>query len=207
MLLANNLLFKRLGKTIFQNLNISLPPKKIIQIKGRNGIGKTTLIKILSHIILPTSGDIFWNAKNILKNSEIFFKNLTLVMDTNTSKKDMTVYENIQFWKGIFKSTIKNSEIDLLLDMLGIRNYKNIFVKNLSYGEIRRLEISRLIIENKKLWILDEPFLGLDTTMVNTLHETFTGHIKKEGMIIFASHYNYKISEVETINLENYVDN
>ena len=207
MLLANNIIFKRNEKIIFQDLNLSLPPKKIIQITGRNGIGKTTLIKILANIILPTQGDIFWNGKNIYKNSENFLSNLTLIMDINTSKKDMTVNENIRFWMNIFQSSINNSEIDSLLEMLEIRDYKNTMVKHLSYGEIRKLEISRLIIENKKLWIFDEPYLGLDSSTINTFNETLANHIKNGGMAIIASHYNPEIQGIEIIHLEDYENN
>ena len=63
------------------------------------------------------------NRKNIRKNTNHFFKNLTLIMDNNTSKNDMTVYENIKFWKNIFLSSIQDSEIDSLLEML-------LFVRN-----------------------------------------------------------------------------
>ena len=89
MLLANNLSFERSGKSLFRDLDLSVSPNKIIQIRGRNGIGKTTLIKILSGIILPKTGDIYWNGKNIHKNPYNFFKNLALVMDTNTSKNEL----------------------------------------------------------------------------------------------------------------------
>ena len=67
--------------------------------------GKTTLIMILSNILFPKTGNIYWNGKNIRKNTNNFFKNLTLIMDTNTSKDDLTVYENIKFWLKIFSST------------------------------------------------------------------------------------------------------
>ena len=83
MLLVKNLSFERSEKCLFQNLDLSVPPRKIIQIKGRNGVGKTTLIKILSNILIPKTGDIYWNGKNIRKDTNDFFKNLTLVMDTN----------------------------------------------------------------------------------------------------------------------------
>ena len=57
--------------------------------------------------MLPKTGDIYWNGKNIYKDSNDFFKNLTLIMDTNTSKNDMTVYENIKFWQNLFISPIQ----------------------------------------------------------------------------------------------------
>ena len=67
MLLANNLFFKRNNKVILNNISVSLSPKKIIHLKGNNGVGKTTLLKILSNIVKPDRGEIFWNAKNIKK--------------------------------------------------------------------------------------------------------------------------------------------
>ena len=207
MLLVNNLSFERSGKYLFQNLDFSAPPNTIIQIRGRNGIGKTTLIKIISNILLPKTGDIYWNGKNIYKDSIDFFKNLTLIMDTNTSKNDMTVYENINFWKNLFLSPIQNNEIDALLEMLNLQNYKNTLVKYLSYGEKRKLEISRLVVEKKKLWVFDEPYLGLDETTINLFNETIMNHTKEEGIVIFTSHYHLEIMNIETINLENYEKN
>ena len=128
-------------------------------------------------------------------------------MDTNTSKEDLTVYENIEFWQKLFKSPIKNNEIDLLLEMLNIHNYKKTFVKYLSYGEKRKLEISRLILEKKKLWIFDEPYLGLDEAAINIFNETLKNHTKAEGMVIFSSHYHLEMRGLNTIYLENYVNN
>mgnify|MGYP000907683999 FL=1 len=207
MLLANNISFKYSERFLFKKLDLSISPKSIIQIKGKNGTGKTTLIKILSNILIPTTGEIYWNGKNIYKNTRYFFNNLTLIMDTNTSKGDMTVSENIQFWQKLFKSPIKNNEIDLLLEMLNIHNYKNTFVKNLSYGEKRKLEISRLILEKKKLWMFDEPYLGLDEEAINIFNETLKSHINAEGMVIFTSHYHLEMRGLNTIYLENYANN
>ena len=207
MLLANNLSFERSGKCLFQKLDLSVPPQKIIQIRGRNGIGKTTLIKILSNIMLPTTGEIYWNGKNIRKNTNDFFKNLVLILDNNTSKNDLTVIENIKFWQTIFSSPINKNEIDLLLELLNIHNYKDTLVKHLSRGEKRKLELSRLMIEKKKLWIFDEPYLGLDESTITTFNETLKNHTKAEGMVIFSSHYHLEIQGVETINLENYANN
>ena len=207
MLLANNLSFKRNGRFLFQKLDISVSPGKTIQIRGRNGIGKTTLIKILSNIILPTNGEIYWDGKNIKNNEKKYFSNLTLIMDNNTSKNDMTVLENIIFWKKLFSSKIKYEEINILLEVLNIEKYKDTLVNKLSYGEKRKLEISRLVIEKKKLWIFDEPYLGLDKDTINIFDETLSNHTKNKGMIIFSSHFNLEMRGVELLDLEDYADN
>ena len=91
--------------------------------------------------------------------------------------------------------------------MLDIKNYINTFVKHLSYGEKRKLEISRLIIEKKKLWIFDEPYLGLDDIAINIFNETLKNHSKSGGMAIISSHYHFEIQGVDTIDLEDYAHN
>ena len=207
MLLANNLSFHRNDKIIFNELDISVSPKKIIHLRGRNGIGKTTLIKILVNMLLPSTGEIYWNGKNIKKNLSEFFSNLTYIMDTQTSKNEMTVIENIKFWKKLFSSSIESKEIDAIINLLLLKDCKNTKVNYLSTGEIKKLELCRLVIEQKKLWILDEPYVGLDELTINLINETFKNHIANGGMIIFSSHSNTELQNMETIQLENYTNN
>ena len=206
MLLANNLSFKRNSRKIFSNLDISVSPNKIIHIKGRNGIGKTTLIKVLVNMIIPNTGDIYWNGKNIKKNISEYYNNLTYIMDTNTSKNEMTVIENIKFWMKLNASKIKTKEIDAILQLLLIEPYKNTKTNFLSAGEIKKLELCRLIIEQKKLWILDEPYVGLDASVIEIVNETFNNHINNNGMIIFSSHYNPELRNMDTLLVENYAN-
>ena len=204
MLLANNLSFERNSKIVFQNINLSLQPKTIIQVTGRNGSGKTTLLKLLSSVLYPSDGQIFWEGKNVKNNSENLHKNLTFIMDKNTSKKDLTLIENINFWKNIFRSKKTNDEIIRILNLLRLNEYKKILVKFMSFGEIRKLELCRLILENKLLWILDEPYLGLDKTTCEIINETFINHSKKGGMVIFSSHIKVEIQNKNELNLDEY---
>ena len=203
MLLANNINFKRNNKTILRNINLSLPPKKIIHLSGKNGIGKTTLLKILTNILEPEIGEIFWNGKNIKKNPFEFYKNTTFIMDQQSSNNNLTVKENIFFWCKLFYSKIKSHEIESILEILQLNDYKNSRVNNLSYGEIKKLELSRLIIERKKLWVLDEPYIGLDEKSVELINETIKNHAELGGMIIFTSHTNPEIINIEKLNLDN----
>ena len=95
MLLANKITYKRLNKTIFENIDIAVTPGKIIFIKGNNGSGKTTLIKNLLNILEPSEGDIYWLGKKLKNNLFNFYKSTTLILDKPTSSMDMTVIENI----------------------------------------------------------------------------------------------------------------
>ena len=196
MLLANNLSFIRGHRKIFKSLDIALSNKKIIHLCGHNGIGKTTLIKILVNMLLPTTGEIYWNGQNINKNPYEFFKDLTYIMDFKTSKNEMTVNENILFWIKLFSSNIKSIELDRILDQLSLCQYKNTQVGLLSKGEIKKLELCRLVIERKKLWILDEPYVGLDVSTIEIINETFKNHVESEGMVFFSSGIKYNFTPI-----------
>ena len=98
MLLLNNLQFIRSDKVIFENINISASPGKTILIKGNNGSGKTTLLKTIINILEPSFGEVFWMGKKIKKNIFKFYSNTTLIMDKQTSLKELTIIENNEFY-------------------------------------------------------------------------------------------------------------
>ena len=199
MLFINNLSFSRNDTIIFKNLNLSLSDKKIIQIKGRNGSGKTTFLKVMLNILEPKSGEIIWKGKNIKKNIFDFYNQTTFIMDNDTSTRYLSVEDNINFWKGLSSSKLNNEEIFELLKKLEIEKYYKTKVMYLSSGERKKLELLRLILEQKKLWVLDEPFNHLDNSSIEILSQTFLDHANNGGMILFASHVNPVISNLEIL--------
>ena len=201
MLLINNLSFSRNETKIFENLNLSLSNKKIIQIKGRNGSGKTTFLKVILNILEPNNGEIIWKGKNIKKNIFDFYKQTTFIMDNNTSTRELSVEDNINFWRGLSSSKLNNEEIFELLNKLNIEKYYKTKVMYLSSGERKKLELIRLILEQKKLWVLDEPFNHLDDLSIEILNQTFLDHVNNDGMILFASHFDPMINNLETLVL------
>ena len=202
MLLINNLSFSRNNIKIFENINLSLNNRQIIQIKGRNGSGKTTFLKVILNILEPTYGEIIWKGKNIKKNIFDFYNKTTFIMDNNSSTRELTVKDNINFWRMLSSSKLNNDEIFTLLKKLNIEKYYNTKVMHLSSGENKKLELLRLILEQKNLWLLDEPFNHLDDFSIEILTQTFLDHVNNGGMILFASHFNPIISNLETINIK-----
>ena len=201
MLLINNLSFSRNETKIFENLSLSLNNKQMIQIKGRNGSGKTTFLKVILNILEPKSGEIIWNGKNIKKNIFDFYNQTTFIMDNNTSTSGLSVQDNINFWRGLSSSKLNNKQIFELLKKLDIEKYYKTKVMYLSSGESKKLELIRLILEQKKLWVLDEPFNHLDNLSIEILNQTFMDHVNNDGMILFASHFDPIISNLETLEL------
>ena len=201
MILVKDLSIERSNKKIFENVNLSLGSGKIILLKGKNGSGKTTLLKALLNLIEPSSGAIYWKGKLLKKNLYNFFNHVTYIADRTSSLSKLTVQENIKIWKKIFLSNISNSQVENILKTLKLDIYLDQKVNSLSFGETKKLEFLRLIIENKKVWILDEPLSNLDNESIDVIAQTFEDHRSKEGSIIFSSHQESEINVSEEVLL------
>ena len=201
MILVKDLSIERSNKKIFENINLSLGSGKIILLKGKNGSGKTTLLKALLNLIEPSSGAIYWKGKLLKKNLYNFFNHVTYIADRTSSLSKLSVQENIKIWKKIFLSNISNSQVENILKTLKLDIYLDQKVNSLSFGETKKLEFLRLIIENKKIWILDEPLSNLDNESIDVIAQTFEDHRSKEGSIIFSSHQESEINVSEEVLL------
>ncbi len=201
MLLGQNISLFRSNRKIFSDINLSLTSGKILFLKGNNGSGKTSLIKIILNILEPTSGSIYWKGKILDKNLNDYFKNISYIADKTSSIRQLSLFENIKIWKKIFLSNVSDEQIEDVLTILNLIDYKNMKVNTLSLGEVKKLELLRLIIENKKIWILDEPFASLDKNSIDLIEQTFMDHCKNNGCIIYTSHQDLKFQVSEEINL------
>ena len=201
MLIVKDLSIERLDKKIFENINLSLSPGNITILKGKNGSGKTTLLKAILNLLEPSFGSIYWKGKLLKKNLYDFYNHVTYIGDTTSSLRKLTIKDNINIWKKFFISNINDAQIETALKTLKLDNYWNKKVGTLSFGETKKLEFLRLIMENKKVWILDEPLSNLDEESTELMKQTFEDHCSKEGSIIFSSHQNPGIYVTEEINL------
>ena len=201
MILVKDLSVERSNKKIFENINLSVGSGKIILLKGKNGSGKTTLLKTILNLLEPSFGSIYWKGKLLKKNLYDFYNHVTYIGDTTSSLRKLTIKDNINIWKKFFISNINDAQIETALKTLKLDNYLNKKVGTLSFGETKKLEFLRLIIENKKVWILDEPLSNLDEDSIELMKQTFEDHCSKEGSIIFSSHQNPGIYVTEEINL------
>ena len=201
MLIVKDLSIERLDKKIFENINLSLSPGNITILKGKNGSGKTTLLKAILNLLEPSFGSIYWKGKLLKKNLYDFYYHVTYIGDTTSSLRKLTIKDNINIWKKFFISNINDDQIETALKTLKLDNYLNKKVGTLSFGETKKLEFLRLIMENKKVWILDEPLSNLDEDSIELMKQTFEDHCSKEGSIIFSSHQNPGIYVTEEIQL------
>lgn len=187
---------------LFKNLSFEINAGELLFVKGKNGSGKSTLLRTLLGLITPDEGQILWNKENInnLSIGEFMF----YLGHQNGIKEEFSPRENLNFfWNFNYNTDNENNSEnnknkDIILDALkafSIEKKHNIPCKYLSQGQKRRVALSRLVLENRPIWILDEPFVALDTLAVEKLSNLIAEHINKnDGMVILTSHQEVSIN-------------
>ena len=146
-----------------KHINFTIPQNKICALVGENGAGKTTFLKILTTLILKDTGKIFYDKKDIDKDPEFFKNNIAFLNGEERSFYfRLTLYENLQFFMGIFRNSVINREIDSLLKQLDLYSYRNKPFRVLSSGMKAKAQIARAFLKNPSVLLLDEPFSNID---------------------------------------------
>ncbi len=196
---AKNISCIRGNKLLFKNLNFKLFSGELLLIKGANGSGKTSLLKILSGLLKPIYGSIIVNKKDINLLKDEYFKYFEYIGHENAIKSALTVRENLNFYLKIKKDLTKKN-FEKAIKIFNLKNLLDIKIENLSSGEKRRVSLSRLILSNSKIWFLDEPTNGLDKINTQNFFKILKQHLQIHGLAIIASHDEIKIKN-KNINL------
>ncbi|MEE9271666.1 MAG: heme ABC exporter ATP-binding protein CcmA [Robiginitomaculum sp.] len=167
---------------LIDNLSFSLSSGDMLWITGANGIGKTSLLKCLSGLLRPSTGQTMYNGESV-KNSVLC--SIAYQGHFDSHKSTLTVLENLEFWQSIYG---KNYNLEVPLKKVGLWQYRKQMAKTLSAGQSRRLALARLIIRQAPLWVLDEPTAAMDTKGSAIINALLSDHVKNGGIAILASH-------------------
>tara|TARA_R110000868_G_scaffold235421_1_gene489343 strand:- start:5488 stop:6135 length:648 start_codon:yes stop_codon:yes gene_type:complete len=200
------------NKIILKNINFSVANSHVLQIVGKNGIGKTSFLKSLVNLLNPVSGAIFWNNKNILTEKSDYYSNICYLAHKNYLNESLTVQENLEYFYKLFNKDNINNKANFALLLQEVLNKLEVFHKRntpawkLSQGQMRKVALARIFLSNKKIWILDEPFVSLDIKSQEIIWDMIKTHLNKKGLIIFTSHQNNYINNIKInkLNLDNF---
>ena len=190
-------------RVLFNNLNLDIRPGIILQIEGRNGCGKTSLLRLLCGIMMPSEGEILWNGKSITRERAEYYCDVSYLGHHNGIKGELTALENLHFAQAL--STPKpNSDLYEILARLSLAGFEDIPCRHLSAGQNRRVALARLLATNTTVWILDEPFTALDRKGIVEIEKIFEEHVKGGGIIILTTHHPLKMDDsyYRSLNLE-----
>ncbi|QLK62014.1 cytochrome c biogenesis heme-transporting ATPase CcmA [Enterobacteriaceae bacterium Kacie_13] len=189
---ALNLSCVRDERTLFSGLSFTIEPGEMVQIEGRNGAGKTSLLRILAGLSSPDAGDVRWQGVSTRRQRDVFHQQLLYLGHQPGVKSVLTAFENLAFYQSVNcqSANRKNdgNAIYQALEHVGLLGYEDVTVAQMSAGQQRRVALARLWLSDAPLWILDEPLTAIDKEGVATLIALFEQHSQKGGMVLLTTH-------------------
>jgi heme exporter protein A len=172
---------------ILKDVSFELRPGEFMKLTGPNGVGKTTLIRVVCGLLPAESGEIIWKGKTVRSSSEEFHEDLAYLGHPNALKADLSARENLRYLAGLRRS-LSDADIDRALDRVGILSRAELAARSLSAGQKRRLALARLLLAEARLWILDEPATNLDVAGVTLVEELIAEQVNSGGLVLAAAH-------------------
>lgn len=187
---CNNLCKKFDNKQILNNINLTIPRGKIIGLLGKNGMGKTTLIKLINDLLTPTSGEVLINGERPGVNSK---KIISYLPERTYLDKNMKISQILTFFEEFYEDFSKEKAIELLKDLNLDINSK---VSKMSKGMQEKLQLILVMSRKAELYILDEPLGGVDPATREYILDTILLNFNEGASVIISTHL---ISDIERI--------
>jgi len=172
---------------IFSEISFDLSEGQHLLISGANGTGKTSLLRVICGLTAPTGGTIVWNQLATNNIDCRYYEHLAYLGHKNALIPELTARENLEY---TFEGNQSMNRTSSVLEAFGLNKYLDQFAEKLSNGQIRKIALSRILLSEKTLWILDEPVANLDTSGTQFLLAEMQAHLEQGGMLITTSNLN-----------------
>ena len=183
-------------KKVLNNISFDVFKGNILGLVGKNGAGKSTILKILSSLI-DFGGDVFINKKSIKNTDSEHKKNVGYLSENNPLYMDFYIQEYLTFignLNGLFKGDLEKRK-KIVIELCGLNSFQNEKISNLSKGYRQRVGIASAFIHDPDILILDEPTTGLDPSQILEIRELIK-NLAKNKIVIFSSHLLNEINEI-----------
>ncbi len=198
MIETTNLTKKFKGKTVVDNINLSIKKGEIYGFLGPNGAGKTTTIRMLLGLMKPTNGKIELFGQDVKNNHIEALRKIGSLVESPSYYGHLTARENLEALRKILQ--VPKNRIDEVLSIVRLTNDANRPVKGFSLGMKQRLGIAAAILGNPELLILDEPTNGLDPSGIHEIRDLIKNMPKQYGITVLIS--SHLLSEIDQIATE-----
>ena len=202
MLEVNSIYLYRNRKQVFRDFSLNLKKSEIILLEGENGVGKTSLLNMISGLINPDKGFIKICRKNVIELGNQKKKIFTYIPDKNCLKENLSVNENLKSWLKLSNLKVNNYNYQKVLNTFSLDSIQESLVKSLSHGQKKKVALTKLLFSKSRLWLLDEPLNGIDTKTITILKKIMVQHIRKNGSILFSSHVKIDLKLTKRIILK-----
>lgn len=185
-LVARDLVARRGGRPVFGGLSFTLSSGGALRLAGRNGGGKTTLLRILAGLGRAEAGSVEWNGDPVADDREAHAMRVGWLGHADALKVALTARENLEGGLRVAGRSIES--VPAALDAFGLTRLAELPAGWLSSGQRRRVALARVLASAAPLWLLDEPTVGLDAASVAALEHAIAVHRSAGGMVVAATH-------------------
>ena len=184
------------GRRLFRHLNLSLEPGRVVWLRGRNGRGKTSLLRLLAGLATPAEGAVQIDGAPLRQAGPRWRERLHYIGHPNALKEDLTVVESLRFGAALHGRSVGDAELAAALEQLGIARLGAQPVRRLSQGQRRRAALARLALpQPPSVWLLDEPFDALDDDGIQRLNRLLSEHAACGGSALLTSHQSLSLQQ------------
>ncbi len=185
MLQVNHLAFEFFDRPLLNDIHFQLSAGQLLHLQGENGSGKSTLLKLIAGIIFPMTGDIVFDGQPIHSDYKQYKSYICYVGHKTGISPFLSLRQNYEY---DLQNKAGNTHLMAHLEQLSLTDLENTPCGQLSAGQTRRVALLRLLTTTAKLWLLDEPFVALDSASICFLKERILKHMSLGGAVILTSH-------------------
>jgi heme exporter protein A len=185
------------GRTLFRGLNVQLGAGQLLRVAGANGAGKTSLLRLMCGLLLPSEGEVRWRGQPLTAQRQTWGRELVYLGHAAALKDDLSPLDNLQTACALGGHDVTRAEAKQALADAGLRGFERTPVRHLSQGQRKRCGLARLVLARAApLWVLDEPFNALDTAATAWLEGLVRGQLRRGGAVVLTSHQGVALDDV-----------
>ena len=201
MLSATRLSCTRGGRPLFAGVNLHLERGQWVHVRGANGSGKTSLLRILAGLAPPDSGEVRWNDSPIASDRAAWHAGLLYLGHHSAIKDGLTPLDNLRAANELDGIALDDADAMRALRRFGLKGREDLPVRVLSAGQRRRVLLARTMTRPADAWILDEPLTALDADAIEDFSALVAEHMERGGIAVITSHQRLPVPGAQELVL------
>ncbi|MFK7942362.1 MAG: heme ABC exporter ATP-binding protein CcmA [Paracoccaceae bacterium] len=204
-LVLDNLGCRRGGHMVFHGLSFRLAAGQAAQVRGPNGVGKSSLLRVLAGLVPLAAGEVRLGGVSLPSDRSAFQERVAYVGHLDAIKPALTVRQNLSAWAALFGA--EPALVDTALAAFSLDPLADRPAAQCSAGQKRRLGLARLVVMDRPLWLLDEPTVSLDTVSTAVVAELVRTHLAGGGLVLIATHIDLGLGDCPVLEMQPPVPN
>lgn len=192
---------ERGGRPVFAKLDFAVEAGAALVLKGPNGSGKSSLLRLCAGLINPSAGRLLRDGQPVADDPDGHRADLRYMGHLPALKPALTLRRNLEHWAALFAAADPAARVDAALGEVRLGALADLPARLLSAGQQRRAGIARLLLQPVRLWLMDEPTVGLDSRSLEDLNGLMAHHLEAGGAIMVATHQPLDLPRMTSLDL------